>query len=138
MFPDVILGSPLCHLGYYENHGLNAVEVPRQFCVTGTHGDLPPLDLHDPIVGRVYNDYVEATRNFCLMYASIHAIEQEYPQFAGTQRLLNGPIYRFTDPFDAIAHTCRLWLTAQAHTTEMHQCWQEDPELNRPSPLPEL
>ncbi|KIY47585.1 hypothetical protein FISHEDRAFT_74526 [Fistulina hepatica ATCC 64428] len=116
----------------------DTVEVPRQFRVAGAHGDLPPLDLCDPVVGWAYNDYVEATRNFHLTYASIHAIEQEYPQFAGTQRLSNGPVYGFADPFDAVAHTCRLWLTAQARATEMRQCWQEDPELNRPSPSLEL
>ncbi|KIY46556.1 hypothetical protein FISHEDRAFT_75475 [Fistulina hepatica ATCC 64428] len=117
---------------------LDTVEVPRQFCVAGTHGDLPLLDLRDPVVGRVYNDYVEATRNFRLTYASVHAIEQEYPQFASTQHLSNGPVYGFADPFDAVAHTRRLWLTAQAHATEMRQRWQEDPKLNWPSPSPEL
>ncbi|KIY46353.1 hypothetical protein FISHEDRAFT_75690 [Fistulina hepatica ATCC 64428] len=117
---------------------LDAVEVPRQFRVAGAHGDLPPLDLRDPVVGRAYNDYVEATRNFRLTYASVHAIEEEYPQFAGTQRLSNGPVYGFADPFDAVAHTRRLWLTAQARAAEMRQRWQEDPELNRPSPSPEL
>ncbi|KIY48706.1 hypothetical protein FISHEDRAFT_73398 [Fistulina hepatica ATCC 64428] len=117
---------------------LDTIEVPRQFRVAGAHGDLPPLDLRDPIVGRAYNDYVEAMRNFRLTYASVHAIEQEYPQFAGTQRLSNGPVYGFADPFDAVAHMRRLWLTAQARATEMRQRWQEDPELNRPSPSPEL
>ncbi|KIY46757.1 hypothetical protein FISHEDRAFT_75367 [Fistulina hepatica ATCC 64428] len=117
---------------------LDAIEVPRQFRAAGAHGDLPPLDLRDPVVGRAYNNNVEATRNFRLTYASVHAIEEEYPQFTGTQCLSNGPVYGFADPFDAIAHTRRLWLTAQARAAEMCQRWQEDPELNRPSPSPEL
>ncbi|KIY48928.1 hypothetical protein FISHEDRAFT_73143 [Fistulina hepatica ATCC 64428] len=117
---------------------LDTIKVPRQFRVAGAHGDLPPLDLRDPVVGQAYNDYVEATRNFCLTYASVHAIEQEYPQFASTQRLSNGPVYGFADPFDAVAHMRRLWLMAQARATEMRQRWQEDPELNWPSPSPEL
>ncbi|KIY52102.1 hypothetical protein FISHEDRAFT_70057 [Fistulina hepatica ATCC 64428] len=70
---DVILRYP----------SLDAVKVPRQFRVAGAHGNLPPLDLHDPVIGQAYNDYVEAMRNFRLTYASIHTIKQEYPVKSG-------------------------------------------------------
>ncbi|KIY47583.1 hypothetical protein FISHEDRAFT_74520, partial [Fistulina hepatica ATCC 64428] len=130
--PPLVDSSAPHPLGTHPN--AEDLSIPRMSRVGGLRGELPALDIRDGVVAQAFFDYTQAFRRFRAARGTIFAIEEQFPQFVGSQVEATTPVNE-----DPSIRQRRLQPVAQACWEEMCRRWIDDPEQYMPpcSPAPE-
>ncbi|KIY45823.1 hypothetical protein FISHEDRAFT_76067 [Fistulina hepatica ATCC 64428] len=99
------------------------LSIPHMSHVGGLRSELPVLDICDGVVAWAFFDYTQAFRRFRAARGTIFAIEEQFPQFVGSQVEVTTPVNE--DPSIQQRH---LQPVAQARWEEMCRRWIDDLE----------